>query len=393
MACGCAAPSVAPHLAPPPLPPAVPPSAPPLPAAPEENGQFLELPDADLPREPAFVVDGAPLQGALGRFAWFKGGFFEELRDDRVSRVSFWPVFGEASQPLFLVTGRCRELTADPEGERLAYLLYRLKNGQYDRLADVYLWSKAGGSQRLVATTPGLELGGGGLTWSADGRWLVTHAHTNDCPWQEADPQTGAGRGPIEQRSCDRMVLIDSQTGRVSYRTPAALDPRYVDVWTGPLLIHAGDRGQNRELIIGEHSSPELGRWWRLDPPTLTLALGRPPAHTSPDGKFRILSEDGWKTRVVTTDGRRNYLVDRALAGRILWLGPHHLALRGRSWYGATPAPADIVVDLETRQARRLWPEGYEEAAVSPDGESAVLHWQRGTEFERRWARKRERER
>jgi hypothetical protein len=341
-----------------PPPPPVPPSVEALEPPAFETLEPLTF-DETLPDDSFFAVDEStpPLAGALGRFSWFADGYLEEQNDgQQLARVFFWPTFAGTPELLYELPGYSRELEQAPDGKRLAYFARR--SGEEEPTDDLYVWSKAEGPRLLLESTREQILGRGGLKWSPDGRWLAHVAPVRDSSAQHF-------------QSC--LLLIDARTGRVDYASPRELDLRFVDTSTGLLLIYSG---------------AEDKPWWRLDLSTLTLDRGRPPAYTSPDGRFRVLG-DAWHTRVVTTDGRRQYVVDRSLMGRALWVGPHELVLNAYWRFSRLVAQPDIVLDLETRTARRLWPKGYDEASVSPDLRSAVVTREADSSYERRWARRR----
>jgi hypothetical protein len=377
---GSLAPSAPRAPAPPP-----PPTPPPLPQ--QDDQQELTFSAADLQGEPWFAIDEAlpPLSGAAdGSFQVFKDGYVMERTDDHHSSAHFWPLWADKPVELFSLPTRWRWLTVDPEGESVALLAFLPQTGERYPWGDVYVWSKAKGKRRLLRTTPALRLAMDPFEWTGDGQSLALLADTPDCSWQARDEVTRRGQGPIRQRLCQRVVIVDARTGRVSYRTPAALDPHGVDTSTNALLLHTSKLGKNEHLIIGSSAGLTGEVWWRLDLALSALSPADPPSHSSPDGQFRIEADD-WKTRVRTTDDRR-YVVDRWFHDRPSWLGPHHVALFAYVPNGGAPLPS-IVLDLATKLARPLVPEGYSLSTMSSDGAHAILS--NSATHERRWAKRR----
>jgi hypothetical protein len=342
---------------------------------------------ADLQGEPWFAIGEAlpPLSSAAdGSFQVFKDGYLMERTGDDHSSAHFWPLWADKPVELFSLPTRWLWLTVDPERENLALLAFLPQTGERHPWGDLYVWSKAKGTRRLLRTTPALRLAMHPLEWTGDGQSLALLADTPDCRWQEQNELTRRGQGPIRQRLCQRVVIVDARTGRVTYRTPAALDPHVVDTSTDALLLNTSKLGKNEDLIIGSSAGLMGEVWWRLDLALSALSPSDPPSPRSPDGQFRI-EADHWKTRVRTTNDER-YVVQRWFHGRPEWLGPHHVALFAYVPNGGAPLP-DIALDLATRRARALVPEGYSVSAMSSDGAHAILS--NSATRERRWAKRR----
>lgn len=370
-----------------PVAPDPPPPATPLLPAPQDDQQELTFSAADVQGEPWFAIDEAllPLSGAAdGSFHVFRDGYLMERTDDHHSSAHFWPLGADKPIELFSLPTRWRWLTVDAKGESVALLAFLPQTGERYPWGDVYVWSTAKGKRRLLRTTPALRLAVHSFEWTGDGQSLALLADTPDCSWQARDELTRRGQGPIRQRLCQRVVIVDAGTGRISYRTPAALDPHQVDTSTSALLLHTSRLGKKEDLIIGSSAGLTGEVWWRLDLALSALSRSDPPSHSSPDGQFRI-EADHWKTRVRSTSDRR-YVVQRWFHSRPSWLGPHHLALFAYVPNGGVPLP-DIALDLETKRARALVPEGYSVSAMSYDGAHAILS--NSVTHERRWAKRR----
>ena len=337
----------------------------------------LRIDPATLPAEALYVIVEGPAPPP-GAYFWFNGGYVEARMTGGNSVLRFWPPFAaKPSATLLTLRGPFSRgmPQVDPSGLRIALLPQRVGAGLGLAVGDLYVWSQATGLRRLLATTRRQLLMLADLEWSADGKHLVLMGWANDCP-----EEVWAGR--VETVECERVLLVNAETGRIEYRTPAGLDARTVLARSGRILVMGGPNSQPQETYSGR---PGVGtgpsrpaHWYELDAATHTLTPSEPPTVSSPDGRFRV-TDFYPKLRVSSSEGKLLYeLEDKYLPNPARFRGDHQ-------WQDD-----EIELDLATGQAQRLWPEGFSAYARSPDGQSAlVARTAKGGSVEMRWAKPR----
>ena len=339
-------------------------------AAPTESEISI---DAAAVSEPSiFVIDETVPASLDGHnfFLWIKGGFVQ-VQNDRTFR--FWQKGATKPVALFSLPAQLPRIhigaLADPAGERVAAVVLRPGAGVGFAAADLYLWSsKGGGLRRLLATTPKQPIQESTLVWSADGKWIGVEGYAKDCKYEE-------GR---ELVYCTRILLVDAETGAIGYRTPAGLAPRGAELASGRLYIQADSPGADQEEMIGGLGATEFGAfWYELDIAKRSLSRSKPPAHASPDGRYRVVAQNR-SVRVIPSDGSVGYVVVEQWLGEPRWIGDHGLVL------------GDLELNLQTKRVRKLWPDGFSGAGISPDARMALAaRTTPAKKFEFRWAKPR----
>lgn len=159
-----------------------------------------------------------------------------------------------------------------PDGATLALLVQRVGASQGPAVADLYTWSQRDGRRRLLAATPPLPILLESLAWSNYSRWILLRVYPNDCKFQ-------SWGGEVEIRPCERVALVDVDTGNVVYRSPAGLRPRRLDTSGGKLRIMTEPVASTDDFIVGGSGVSGTGktvwRWYELDYAARFQALAR----------------------------------------------------------------------------------------------------------------------
>jgi hypothetical protein len=228
---------------------------------------------------------------------------------------------------------------------------------------DLYAWTEAKGRSLLLRASRKLAVQfRTSIGVSPDGRWLGFPAVTNDCR-ALGHSRNSIGILPDTEiiTTCTRLVVVELESGRIEYRTPAALDGLKIELTSGGIFVSGEAWGKTEEVIqpgLGAEPHPEP-IWYRvaLDKHELSRILG--PEELSPDGHFRVLHLSDTELAISGTDGS-SYRVRHPAFATTAFRGQHALVV------------GEFELELEARETRRFLPEGVSLNELSRDGTTAI---------------------